>query len=157
MRSGTRAVSVSAREILRRNQSPRSGAAVGAGAGSCDTVVVSSSPIISRLDYNNYASHEVTEIIGLPDRQPDCTDHLWRLSDQNWHPGEEPSLLHGHGFWRDQALAKETKKEPNSTGSKQSGISPCFHAPGILTTRNPGSPPQRRRRSASLKTRQWSA
>src|SRR5499425_3725047 len=53
-----------------------------------------------------------------------------------------------------QALAKETKKEPNSTGSKQSGISPCFHAPGIFTTRNPGALPQRLWRSASLKTRQ---
>src|SRR5712692_76714 len=55
---------------------------------------------------------------------------------------------------QEEVLLKEMKKEPNSTGSKQAGISPCFHAPGILTRWKSSSWPKRRRSSDSLKTRQ---
>src|SRR6266478_1859878 len=133
----------------------------GVAAGSCNTFVASSSPSIAFLSYNICASNQSTGIIDVSSRQPRYTDHLRPQSDENWHRfrGDIPGRSGRDEDDRagDQALANETKKEPNSTGSKQSGISPCFHAPGILASRNPGSPPQRRRRSSSLKTRQWSA
>src|SRR5580765_8672818 len=110
---------------------------------------------MSGLGYNICATPQMIEIIHLSgvtaeargrwrDKQATKTGTSGRLA---------PARLPGRGKAR-QGLAKDTKKEPNSTGSKQSGISPCFHAPGILTTRKPGSPPQRLRRSASLNTRQ---
>src|SRR6266545_4359468 len=65
MRSGTRAVSVSASKILRRNHSPQSVAAAGAGADFCNAFVASSSRIIKGLSYNFCASHQATGIIDV--------------------------------------------------------------------------------------------
>src|SRR6266481_216826 len=157
MRRGTRAVSVSASEILRRNHAAQSGSVSGessARSGSCSDLVASDSLVIDRGNYNICASRQEAESIDIFAGRSE--------SDGPSPPSERQKLAvsragESGGEARGQGLAKETKKEPNSTGSKQSGISPCFHAPGILASRNPGSPPQRRRRSASLKTRQWSA
>src|ERR1700704_2250821 len=86
-------------------------------------------------------------------RRPQAAGEAYSLYVE---PAAEGAALPQMGLFQPpaQGLEKETKNEPNSTGSKQAGISPCFHAPGILARWKPGSLAKRRRSSVSLKTRQ---
>jgi len=150
------ALRVSASEIFRLNHwfqsGPASAAAAawksGGGSGwkTMPTEASTSMPVARGL--KSFTSHALRL---AADRRTPATGPTKTGSADGGNLGEELS----DGSRRPgQALVNETKKEPNSTGSKQSGISPCFHAPGIFTTRNSGALPHRVWSSASLKTRQ---